>query len=122
MENRKELIEKFRKQVAGGKYADRYTLLSYAFLRGVPYAALERIINEDNPSFGYGRTSFLEGLAYVIVHRIGNAQFSGKTPYSLRKEGEYEKAKECDTFMDLCKTEVRSWIQEKYKAKTEVAA
>jgi len=46
MENRKDLIKKFR-AYAKGKQLSREFLLGYAFLREVPYVTLERVINED---------------------------------------------------------------------------
>lgn len=57
MENemRKELIKKFRELHAGGRNGTRGSLLAYAWLRGKPYIALERVINEDKfeqPVFG----------------------------------------------------------------------
>ena len=73
MESRKELIKKFREQVAGGKYADRYTLLAYAFLHDIPYIALERVINEDHPTFDVSRNGFLSYLATGITTRIREA-------------------------------------------------
>jgi hypothetical protein len=43
-ETRKELIKKFREQVAGGKYASRETLLAYAWLRDVPYVVKSSLL------------------------------------------------------------------------------
>lgn len=126
MENRKELIKKFREKVAGGKYADRHTLLAYAFLRGVPYVALERIINEDHPSFGIGREGFLSWLARSVAWKICDVQFPGKSPYELRKEGKEDEAKALSEQIDSLKkslnTEILNWIHEKYSKSEESAA
>lgn len=126
MENRKELIKKFRSQVEHGKYAGRYTLLAYAYLRGVSYIALERTINED--LFGTnGRNSFLIGLADVVAGKICEADF-GKSYWELRKEDQEkqktllgklikpeEKSKAFAEQKMKLVDEVFKWIQEKYK-------
>lgn len=122
MENRKDLIKKFRAEVCGEKYPSRTTLLAYAFLRGVPYIAVERMINEDHPSFGDGRNSFLRFLAGYVVNMICDIQFSGKTPYSFRKDGDEEKVKEYNEFNTLLVAEVNAWIREKYKTESKQEA
>jgi hypothetical protein len=122
MENRKDLIKKFRAEVCGGKHPNRTTLLAYAFLRGVPYVAVERVINEDHPSFGEGRNSFLRFLAAYVVTRICDIQFSGKTPSSFRRDGNEEKVKEYNEFSTLLVAEVNAWIREKYKAESKQEA
>ena len=120
MENRKNLIKKFRAEVCGGKHTGRTTLLAYAFLREVPYVAVERVINEDGPLFNEsGRNSFLSGLAYLITMAICQAQFSGKTSYSFKKEGNEEKVKEYNEFQSSLKVDVNNWIQKKYKTESQ---
>lgn len=118
MENRKEVIKKFREQLAGGKYARRNTLLAYAFLRGVPYVALERIIHEDHPSFDpEGRNGFLGYLSRMVGRDIAEVSF-GSAPGWKRDMTPEEKEKR-DQFDALSKSlgnEVFAWIQEKYKA------
>lgn len=126
-ETRKELIKKFREKVAGGKYAGRDTLLAYAFLRGVPYVALERVINEDHPSFGTeGRNEFLRWRKYSMSREICEAQFSGQSVYQLRKENKESEAlllnEKLKGFREPLEKEIWDWIQEKYKAKSEEAA
>jgi hypothetical protein len=116
-ETRKQLIKKFREQVAGGKPGTRAQLLAYAFLRGRDYVALEREINEDHPSFGEGRNTFLSYLASAITGKIREAQFPGKRAYDLRRAGENEKAQEIEEFTTAVRKEVYEWIQEKYGAK-----
>lgn len=116
-ETRKELIKKFREQVAGGKYASRETLLAYAWLRGVPYVALERVINEDHETFDTGRKGFLSYLASAVAGKIRETQFPGMNSYKLSQAGEKEKAKELSEFTDAVRKAVYDWIQEKYVAK-----
>lgn len=72
-ENRRKLIRAFRAKVNNAQPASRETLLAYAFLRGRKYIDLESKINEDHPSFGEGRKSFLIGLSYQISHVISGA-------------------------------------------------
>jgi len=117
-ETRKELIKKFRKQVAGGKTATRAQLLAYAFLRGKEYVALERVINEDHESFEVGRNTFLWYLAGRVATEIAEAKF-GQKSYELRKAGELETVKEFVAFNDAVKKEIQAWIQEKYAAKDD---
>lgn len=121
-ETRKELIKKFREQVAGGKYASRTTLLAYAFLRGRPYVALERVINEDHPSFGEGRNTFLSYLASGVTGRIREAKYPDLRAYDLRRNGEGDKATEIEEFTSAVRKAVYEWIQEKYAAKSKEAA
>ena len=113
-ETRKELIKKFREQVAGGKYPSREKLLAYAWLRDVPYIALERVINEDHESFGIGRNGFLSYLASTVAGQIRNTQFPGLNPYQAG-----DKTKEISEFEDTVRKAVYDWIQEKYAAKEE---
>lgn len=123
-ETRKELIKKFREQVAGGKPATRAQFLAYAFLRGKEYVALERVINEDHESYGEGRNTFLGYLAAWVAGKITEAKF-GKNAYELRKAGELEKVNDFVEFSDAVKKEIQAWIQEKYANKgdsKEVAA
>jgi|SRR5690606_10874946 len=131
MENRKELITKFRSQVWQNKYASRTTLLAYAFLRDVPYIALERTINED--SFGeIGRNSFLVALAFGVADRICEAEF-GKSYWDLRKEEKSstilgnlikpeEKSKLFSEKKNKIYNDIFNWMQDKYKESSEVAA
>jgi len=65
----KELREKVRQdiiknQTCGG-YHQRERLLVYGFLRGMPYAALERTINEDKLPL-VGMKTFYKYFAYSI--------------------------------------------------------
>jgi hypothetical protein len=120
MENRKDLIKKFRGFVSGGQHASRSILLGYAFLREVPYVALERKINEDHPTFDAGRKWILIDLAHSAARKITEAQF-GKGIWELRDNKEAQQQFH-DTEKSI-KDEMYSWIQEKYKvASNEVAA
>ena len=80
MENRKELIQKFRSRASGGRGLSRTFLLAYAFLRGVPYVVLEKTINEDKfprePNWDKlkcGMFGFLHYLAYGAAYHICDA-------------------------------------------------
>jgi hypothetical protein len=121
MENRKDLIKKFRGFVSGGQHASRSILLGYAFLREVPYVALERKINEDHPTFDAGRNGILIDLAHSVARKITEAQF-GKGIWELRDNKEAQQQFH-DTEKSI-KNEVCAWIREKYTATTttEVAA
>jgi hypothetical protein len=87
VENRRKLIKEFRVYYdmnLGG--VGRETLLAYAFLRGVPYVALEKVINEDkfpevpitgtysNRRAKVGKFSFLDSLAYSTAYRIESVE------------------------------------------------
>ncbi len=117
MENRKELIKKFRSFVVGGQYASRTTLLAYAFLREVPYVALERKINEDHDTFN--TEAFLMRLATDTTRCITEAYF-GKRSWELKDN---EIRQQFRDFEKSINDDVFAWIQEKYKTvSNEVAA
>lgn len=114
MENRKEIIKKFRSMVDRGQHASRVTLLAYAYLRGIPYVALERTINEDKSE---GKFTFIKSLAGSVSWQICEIEF-GKT-YLEAEKPEKEKllAQQKVVFQ-----EIFNWMNEKYKEIAEVAA
>jgi hypothetical protein len=90
MENRKELIKKFRNQVKNGKYASHETLLAYAFLRNIPYVVLERKINEDHENYNSigkfcnARCSYLYyTLAPEVARKITETHFHKITAIAM---------------------------------------
>lgn len=111
MENRKELIKKFHSLVSGGKSASRTFHVAYAFVRGMPYIALEKVINEDRferqpgwEKYPCGVFSFLYFLAWSAAEILWNAIPEDK------RQG--------DTG-DL-RDEIYAWMMKKYEDKTEV--
>jgi hypothetical protein len=103
-ENTRKLIKAFRAKVSNGQHATRETLLAYAFLRGRPYIALEKRINEEHESFGEGTKNFLASLSCSVAHEIG-----------INKDPDFR----------VFNNPVLSWINEKYKTeetKTEEKA
>lgn len=98
-DNRKKLISAFRSLVANGKSGSRSTLLAYAFLRGRKYATLEEKINEDHPSFGEGKWSFLTTLLWEVARDIdkvvSKAELEGYTAPTFK--------------------EIYAWFKEKYE-------
>lgn len=103
MENRKDLIKKFR-AYAKGKQLSREFLLGYAFLREIPYITLEKVINEDKlerkPEYRkckQGVFSFLYYLASSVSSEI------------LKIEAPEEK-KPSSYYLDA----VYSWMMAKY--------
>lgn len=108
-ENRVKLIKAFRAKVSGGQSASRVELIALAFLRERPYVALEAKINEDHPSFGFGRSTFLSGLSYQIQWAIKSLKVEGlDSTYTLPES-----------------KDILNWMMEKYQTvqlKTEEKA
>ena len=81
---KRDLIKKFRSLVENGQPADRYTMLAYGYLRGLPYVALERVINEDKfevPADArkyklgvFGFLSFLARTVSVTIEQVENPE------------------------------------------------
>ena len=110
MENRKELIKKFRELVSNDKPADRITLLSYAFLREVPYCALERVINEDRFA-PPGTQSFIKWLAESVssqIYRMDNPDIKSSTRWTP----------EILLTKKMYRDKVLEWMNEKYKTES----
>ena len=126
-EAKKEILEKIRSSVIEnaprGDFGQRLRLLAYAFLRGVPYVAVEGKINEDHPSFGDGRNTFLDHLAYSVARSICNRlfkkivheQINCFVNMSREERDEYHKK-----FKEV-KSEVYEWMMKKYEAQQEAA-
>ncbi len=112
--NKKELIGIYREKVAGGKTTWRFEYLAYAFIRGMPYVALERTINED--SFGkVGRNTFLGGLASQVASSIFSSTY-GKGYYEFYYDKDLSKeTKELySNFKEELRKEVLNWVMSKY--------
>lgn len=104
----KEAYKYLRGQVCGnawrGGESQRYLLLAYAFVRGVPYVALERTVNEDKfPK--EGRDTFYSGLAYSVTSKVLEAY--GLEVRNVFRSTEY--------------MAVRAWLTEKFNKAQEAA-
>jgi hypothetical protein len=106
-EETRKLIRAFRAKVSDGQYASRATLLAYSFLKRRPYVALEKKINEDHPSFGIGRDSFLSNLAYDIAHEINNLVLSDTNDELIAPSG--------------LRDDIQHWIMKKYEPAAAIA-
>jgi hypothetical protein len=109
MENRKELIKKFRSVVSGGKPSSREFHLAYGFVRGIPYSALEKVINEDKferkpewPKYQMGVFSFLSTLAYLVSRVLWDID-DPDHPHSYQQ--------------GPLRDEIYNWMVEKYREK-----
>jgi len=108
--SRKEGIAALRRMViegaeAGGE-SQRQNLLAYAFLRGLPYAALERKTNEDRFPREHRNSFIVNSLSWSIAYKLSQAlEFSARN-LSLSPEIE----------------EVRVWLFEKYRAEKDQEA
>jgi len=104
----KEAYKYLRGQVCGNAWKggdkQRYLLLAYAFVRGIPYIALERTINEDK-FLEEGRKTFYSRLAYCVAKHVMLAY--GLEPKSIYSSEEYQA--------------VHNWLTEKF-AKAQEAA
>lgn len=103
----KEAYKYLRAKVCSnvGGLQQRYLLLAYAFVRGIPYVALERVINEDKfPASG--RDTFYRGLIFAVAKNV-------RTAYGLDNNCTYESPEH---------KEVYAWVMEKFAKAEEVAA
>lgn len=126
--NKQELKAIFRAKVAGGKHASRETLLSYAFVRGVPYKVLERVINEDKFPNG-GTNSFISCLASSVTYKLiesayGKSYFDMKADIREKYNSDYfsegyeeESSKWYESYQELT-TSVLNWMMVKYAQKS----
>jgi hypothetical protein len=112
MENRKELIQKFRSRASGGNSLSRTFLLAYAFLRGASYAKLEAVINEDRfprePNWDKlkcGMFGFLHYLAYGAAYHICDMA------------GDVNAASITSEMRNALREEIYQWMLVKYQEK-----
>lgn len=88
---------------ASGGENQRGNLLAYAFLRGLPYAALERKTNEDRFPREH-RNSFLEhNLSWQVAYKLSQVLEFSSLHLSTSPEIE----------------EVREWVFKKYEGEKE---
>jgi hypothetical protein len=106
-EDTRKLIKAFRAKVCNGQTASRETLLAYSFLRNRPYVALEKKINEDHESFGIGRITFLDNLAYNVDKEINNIVLTDKDDELIASSG--------------LRNNINDWIMKKYEPQTAIA-
>ena len=91
--------------VIGGE-SQRYLLLAYAFVRGIPYITLEKTVNEDGfPECG--RNTFYSGLAFSVTKNVMLAYGLDSKADNVYNSNEH--------------TAVHAWLTEKF-AKVQEAA
>lgn len=120
----KNLKAIFRAQVAGGQQASRNVYLAYAFVRGVPYKVLERVINEDKECFSSGRNGYLKWRAYCVSVEICKNCFDKLKEEEINNlvDMTREERDEYNNTVKSVSESVCQWIMKKYEDSAEVAA